>query len=514
MSRFDNGWRSSGLMHHITSLPSAYGIGDLGPEAHEFIPFLKKAGFTFWQILPTTPTDEGLGNSPYSSYSAFAGHELLISPDYMVNDGWLTYLEAEGARRPARNQIDFALTKKLKTALLDKAFNKILFRILENHDFQNFANLNSIWLNDYAFFMAAKADFGDSSWTKWPQEIKNREDWALTNHGQRLAKNILRVKFGQFIFFQQLSKLKQALNHSGLALIGDTAFYVNHDSSDVWANRQLFYLDQNDETRLAAGVPPDYYSKTGQFWGNPVFNWPNHKAQNFSWWKSRLYHNLGLFDWVRLDHFRAFKAYWEIPADESSAVNGCWRPGPAEDFFQETANGGQLNLIAEDLGLITPDVTDLRKKFQFPGMRVMLFAFGEPYGLSTHSPFRIEPDNVVYSSTHDSNTAKGWFRQEADEKTKNRLSDLLGYKVNEDNAAWALIRLAFLSPAAIAMTQITDLLNLDEQSRLNLPGTPAGNWGWKMNSLGELTDKLAGEISNLNFISGRDNQPHPNILTY
>ncbi|MDR1608727.1 MAG: 4-alpha-glucanotransferase [Deltaproteobacteria bacterium] len=512
MSRFSEGWRAAGLMTHVTTLPNNYGVGDLGPTAQKMIEILKQANLTFWQILPVAPTGPSLGDSPYSAYSAFAGHELLISPELLIRDKRLSESEAASFQVPLTDQVNFPQVLKNKAALINLLFSREAKTLLAQDDFLDFCHDHGAWLNDYAFFMAAKDDFGGLPWTKWPNELKWREDWALAQHGERLFKPILRYKFGQFLFFQQLWELKRLFNEAGLALIGDTAFYVNHDSADVWANQGLFCLDKNGLPALQAGVPPDYFAKNGQLWGNPVFFWRAHRATGFSWWKYRLSHCLRYFDWTRLDHFRALAGYWAVPAGAETAASGRWQPAPGEELFRDLAQQGPLNIIAEDLGVITPDVTRLRQNFQLPGMRVLQFGFGQDQPLSLHAPFRIEPDNFVYAGTHDNNTTRGWFRQECLVSDQERLSYLAGYPVSELNAAWALTRLAWLSPASVALTSLADLLNLNETARFNIPGTATGNWSWRATRFPD--SRILGDLAELTAISGRDNQAHPNILTY
>ncbi|MDR1678041.1 MAG: 4-alpha-glucanotransferase [Deltaproteobacteria bacterium] len=512
MSRFQEGWRAAGLMLHFSSLPGPYGIGDLGPTAHSFLDFLQKAGIHIWQILPVNPTGPPLGNSPYSAYSAFAGNELLVSPALMVEEGWISKEEAEKARQPQSGKVDFAKTIKLKTALLDTAYNRVGFGLLDREDFSKFAWENGAWLNDYSFFMTTKADLGGLPWFEWPDGLKYRDDQELGIHGRRLSEAILRVKFGQFLFFSQLKRLKDGAARRGISLMGDIAFYVNHDSSDVWANRYLFKLTQEGKAERVGGVPPDYFAKTGQLWGNPVFDWSANQANNYGWWVSRLRHNLAMFDWVRLDHFRAFCRYWSVEAGAKTAEMGVWENGPGASLFE--AAGGQLNVVAEDLGIITPDVTELRKRFDFPGMRVLHFGFGDDQPLSSHCSYRIESDNLVYVGTHDNNTSRGWFENDIDPKSRQRISDLVGYKVTAANVAWTLIRLAYLSTGTISLFTVPDLLNLGREGRLNTPGTVGDNWAWRLNSLDSLTPALAANLSELGSLAGRDNCRHPNILHY
>ena len=516
MNRISDGWRAGGLLLHISSLPTPYGVGDLGPVAHRMADFIHRAGFHFWQVLPLSSTAPGLGNSPYSAYSAFAGNPLLISPDLMVRDGWLASSEARAAELPAEGPVDFERAIARKAALIDLAFDRAEARLETDAGFQDFTWRNGTWMNDYAFFMAAKKHFGGVGWLDWPEDLRRRDEGALRLFGARLARPILWEKFSQYLFFTQLAEFKEVLHQNGLGLIGDAPIYLNHDSSDVWTQPHLYYLDEAGRPVTLAGVPPDYFARDGQLWGNPLFNWEEHGRDGFDWWKNRLWYQLGLYDLLRLDHFRAFAAYWSVPAGAETAAGGSWQPGPGAALFKAASASGSLNIIAEDLGVITPDVTALRRDFGYLGMRVLQFGFGEYFGFSTHAPFRVEPDNAVYTGTHDNNTTRGWFRQETDELKKRQLTELAGGPVTEENAAWTLIRLAWLSPAALALTPAQDVLNFDESARMNIPGTAAGNWSWRLSSLSPLVDddRLADQLAELAALSGRDNQIHPNNTTY
>jgi len=514
MALINDGWRAAGLLLHPSCLPTPYGIGDLGPSARYLASFLKKAGLHFWQMLPLTPASPGLGNSPYSALSAFAGNTLMISPDLMARDGWLTNNEVSQAQVASSDQVHFENVIAAKNSLIDLAFDRAFHRLEHHGGFQEFAWKNGAWMNDFVFFVAAKQHFNGRPWISWPEPVARRDDSALKEWGLKLARPILREKFAQYLFFSQWEELRTDMAEEGLRLIGDAAIYVNHDSSDVWSQPQFFQLAEDGRPLAVAGVPPDYFSRTGQLWGNPLFNWPNHKQHGYDWWKHRLWHLLKLYDWVRLDHFRAFAAYWSVPAGAETAASGSWQPGPGDELFQAASAEGSLNLIAEDLGIITPDVTDLRRRFGYPGMRVLQFAFGPDLPLSAHVPFRVEADNVVYSAIHDNNTTRGWFRNETNNLARGQMSELSGFEVREDNAARALIRLAWLSPGALAVAPIQDLLNLDESARFNTPGTAFGNWAWKLSDFDLLTDKLAGELAELGALTGRDNTHHPNSLTY
>lgn len=507
-------WRAGGLLLHPSSLASPYGIGDLGPSAHDFVTFLHKAGLHFWQFLPLNPTSPGLGNSPYSSFSAFAGNTLLISPDLLVRDGWLQDDEAYRAQTPAGNEVDFTKVTEVKEALFDRAFDRAESQLEKHHGFQEFIWANGTWLNDYALFNAAKNHFGQQSWTNWPSGLARREEEALQRYGTELARSILREKFLQYLFFSQLAELKGLMEQAHMGLIGDAPIYVNHDSADVWSQPWLFELNSQGQPTTVAGVPPDYFSQDGQLWGNPLFRWEAHRQSGYSWWKSRIWYLTSQFNWLRLDHFRAFAAFWTVPYGAQTAAGGYWQPGPGAELFEAIQSNGPLNIIAEDLGIITPDVTELRHKFNYPGMRVLQFAFGSQLGNTVHAPFHIESDNVVYPGTHDNNTTRGWYLQESTPLMRDQLSQLAGYQVTEANAARALIRLAWLSSGTLAVTTLQDVLNLDHHSRLNTPGTATGNWSWRLNSQDVLSPQLAHELAELSNLAGRDNCEHPNILTY
>ncbi|MDR2613248.1 MAG: 4-alpha-glucanotransferase [Deltaproteobacteria bacterium] len=514
MSRFCEGWRAAGMLLPLSSLPSAFGAGDLGPQAEAFARFLKRAGLHFWQILPANPTAPSLGNSPYSGFSAFAGWELYVSPELLAEDGLLGTADLRDLALPAGTRVDYPRALAAKREALDRAFARAEAGLLDDPGFQGFLAYNAGWLDDYALYMAAKGEFGGGSWITFPEDLRDRREDALRYWGTRLSRQILRCKFGQWLFFRQLSRLKSLLAEMGTGLIGDAAFYVSHDSADVWANRGLFRLDAQGMPAVAAGVPPDYYSEDGQLWGNPVYDWPCHRASGYGWWRRRLLHNLGLFDWTRLDHFRAFAACWAVPAGEATARGGSWLPGPGAELFAAASGGARLNIIAEDLGFITPDVTRLRRSLDFPGMRVLQFGAGDPAGLSIHCPFRIEPDNVCYTSTHDNNTCRGWYRRELDAGGRAALDTLAGFRISEATVARAMVAMAWMSPAAIAMTTVQDLLGLDERARLNVPSTASGNWEWRLPGPEALDARAAAELAELTAVAGRDNCEHPNILAY
>ncbi len=484
--------RTSGVLLHVTSLPSRYGVGDLGPEAHSFVDLLARSGQRHWQILPISPTAPGLGNSPYSSYSAFAGNALWISPDLLLESGLARQGEVEDAMLPVSAHCDYATAGKAKESLLWRIFERVEGGLLDDQGFCGFLDSNAIWLNDYALFAAAKERFGGLPWYRWPGDLRDRREEALRRFGLELARPILFEKFRQHLFFSQWGRLREHMQSKGVGLMGDVPIYVTHDSADVWANRGLFKLDGLGMPIKVAGVPPDYFSATGQRWGNPVFDWPANEAEGFAWWLSRLRHAFGLFDQARLDHFRGFAAYVQAPGKEL--------------LSRLEQDMGSIPLIAEDLGVITPDVVALKERFGLPGMFVLQFSFGEdmphiPDALHNH-----EPNAVAYVGTHDNNTARGWHRQDCGPEDRKRLELYAGRKVREADAAPTLIRLLLSSAARTAVVTAQDVLNLDGSCRMNTPGKAEGNWTWRLLP-GQLGDAALAGLAELTALYGRDNVP-------
>lgn len=517
------GWRAAGTLLPLTALPGPFGVGDLGSMAHKFAQFLQRSGQHYWQILPLGPTDPAQGHSPYATLSAFAGNPLLISPEQMTVQNLLPADDLRKLRYKAQLKIisdraDYQAGSSLKNWALERAFEIQEASLPGSAVFQEFLDHNCAWINDYALFTAAKRHFAGQTWTKWPEALKRRNEPALREYGQKLARPILGEKFKQFIFFKQLEALKKTLAELGLGLIGDMALYVLHNSSDVWANQHLFRFDSQGEALAVSGVPPDYFSQTGQLWGHPVFDWEASRRDGHQWWLGRLRHNLGLFDILRVDHFRGFARYWEVPAGAQTAASGQWRPGPGRELFEcLRAQVGGLPIIAEDLGLITPDVIELRKYFNLLGMRVLHFGFGPDGPTSCHAPCRLETDNVVFTGTHDNNTTRGWFREEAGPEARKQLSGYCGHKVDDHNVAWELTRLAYLSPAALCLIPMQDLLALPASARFNTPGTTVNNWEWRMPEAITVSGPwavLSHKLRELGALAGRDNQAHPNLLTY
>jgi 4-alpha-glucanotransferase len=470
--------RGSGILLHLTSLPSPYGIGDLGPAAYDFADFLAETKQRFWQILPLGPTDPVTGNSPYSSASAFAGNSLLVSPDLMMRDGLLSKEDLEP--REVSRQVDFPTVVAHRERLFRAGFSRFK-RDGRRSDYERFRAEHAGWLEDYAAFAAIKTYFKHRAWGEWPTEIRLHRKQPLDNLRRTLAEEIELARFIQYVFFKQWVALKQYCSDRAISLIGDIPIYVSDDSADAWSHPEIFKMDEDRRPTVVAGVPPDYFSKTGQLWGNPLYRWDALKAEGYKWWMDRVGHALALYDIVRIDHFRGFLAYWEVPAGEKTAVNGRWAEAPAEDFFEALSRRfPQLPIVAEDLGVITPDVKALMKRFGLPGMRVLLFAFGDGSPRNPYLPHNYIEDCLAYTGTHDNNTARGWFEGEARPQEKQNLLRYIGYQVTSRDIAWELIRLAMMSVAATTVFPIQDVLGLGEDARMNRPSTADGNWGWRL----------------------------------
>jgi 4-alpha-glucanotransferase len=495
--------RGSGILLHLTSLPSAYGIGDLGPPAYQFADFLTAAKQCFWQILPLNPTYAAMGHSPYSSHSAFAGNPLLISPDLLVREGYLKSTGLSPASRLPADYVDFDAVFPYKKKLLQTAYQRSKKRLPRDPEFAHFCRENAGWLDDFALFMALKENFNEADWGSWPPAWRDRHPQALAAARKKFREKILLEKFIQYLFYQQWFSLKQYCKNRQLLFIGDVPIYVSYDSADVWANPALFKLDAEKKPLGVAGVPPDYFSATGQLWGNPVYRWEALRETRYAWWVQRLEHNLKLFDAIRLDHFRGFVAFWEVPAGEETAVNGAWVLVPVEDFFKTMfRHFPSLNIIAEDLGEITPDVREMIYRFGLPGMRIAMFAFGEELATSIHAPHNYPEHCVVYTGTHDNNTVKGWFQTEAGAEGRKKLSAYLGREVTEKTAPLELIRLAMASVAKMVIIPLQDILGLGEKARMNFPGTLGGNWGWRFRA-GQVTPALTKKLAAMTQIYGR-----------
>jgi len=475
---FPAAYRASGVLLHVTSLPSRYGIGDLGPGAMTWIDCLRDAGQSWWQALPVGPT--GYGDSPYQALSSFAGNTLLMSPDWLIEDGLLQAAECEGQSFSAA-AVDYGAVIRFKHALLETVRARFSAGIRPdlNIAFEQFCHDQSCWLDDYALFQALKVAHHGASYLEWPAELVKRTPAALARARQDLADRIDAIRLAQFLLFRQGRRLKQYAHAKGLRLIGDLPFFVAPDSSDVWANPELFLLDEQRRPRFVAGVPPDYFSSEGQLWGNPVYDWDRLRQTGYRWCIDRLRALLDHVDVVRLDHFRAFAAAWHVSAQAPTAKTGEWVPGPGADFFHAVQKAlNALPFIAEDLGSITPDVTALLDQFQFPGNRVLQFAFdGQPD--NSHLPHNYVSNTVVYTGTHDNSTTRGWFDELPDDQRQEVWSYLKRPAGDNGEIAWELVRLAWSSRAALAIAPLQDLLNLGPEARMNHPGRAEGNWRWR-----------------------------------
>jgi 4-alpha-glucanotransferase len=476
-SPFPQGYRSCGLLLHLSSLPSPYGIGDLGPGAFAWIDRLHDAGQSWWQALPFGPTGER--NSPYECLSSFTGNGLLISPDLLVQDGLLHADECQAGFSPLT--VDYEVVVPFKHGLLEKAWRK--FQDGARKDlipaYEEFCHERGSRLDDYALFRALKAAYRTASYLQWPRELVEREPSALAQARGRLASKIDQVRLAQFLLFRQGCRLKEYARAKGVRLIGDLPFFVSPDSSDVWARPDLFLLDERRRPRFRAGVPPDYFCAQGQLWGNPVYDWEAHKSEGYFWWIDRIRALLAHVDLIRLDHFRAFDAAWHVPAGASTAEEGEWVCGPGMAFFTAVQNAlGALHFIAEDLGVITPDVSALRNQLHIPGTRVLQFAFDGNLD-NPHLPENYSIDTVVYTGTHDNATTREWFQQLSNGAQRRFWSYLRRPEGEIRDAAPELIRLAWSSPAALAIAPLQDLLNLGPEGRMNIPGVPDGNWRWR-----------------------------------
>jgi 4-alpha-glucanotransferase len=493
--------RSSGILLHPTSFPSRFGIGDLGLEAYRFVDFLAQSAQQLWQVLPVGPT--GYGNSPYASYSAMAGNPLMISPERLRDQQLLA--EEDFANLPAFpvDKVDFEQVVQTKIPLLKKAYENFKAKAspFQQNEFAGFCESKAYWLDDYALFMALKDAKGGASWYTWEPEIAKRGPEALEQWRQRLDAEIFYYKYIQFEFFRQWSELKRYANMRGIQIIGDIPIYVAQDSADVWAHPEIFCLDeQTGEAALMAGVPPDYFSATGQLWGNPVYNWEKLQQMDFKWWVQRFQAMLDYIDIIRIDHFRGFEAYWAVQQGETTAMNGKWIEAPGAALFQVLNDKlGKLPVLAEDLGIITPEVEALRDQFEFPGMKILHFAFGSDPG-NPYLPFNYSRNCVVYTGTHDNDTTVGWFNQ-LSEHEKNAVLRYLGC-TSPEGIHWDLIRLALSSVGNQTLIPLQDILGLGGEARMNVPSQAEGNWAWRYQP-NALTEEVRDRLKTLTETYGR-----------
>ncbi len=493
--------RQSGILLHPTSLPGPYGIGDLGPAAYRWIDFMARSGCGLWQVLPLGPT--GYGDSPYQCFSAFAGNPNLISPEKLIEKGLLHPFDLVDRPLFLDDRVDFGALIPWKGALLDRAYerSKNLAPGSFQQEIEVFKSDQAYWLDDFALFMALKEAHGGAAWTTWETGLLQREPGALLEARQVLQDKIERQVFRQFLFFQQWSQLREYAHQKGVQIVGDIPIFVAHDCVDVWAHPELFNLKPDGSPVVVAGVPPDYYSPTGQLWGNPIYRWKVHAADGYAWWMKRFKAVLSQVDIIRLDHFRGFAGYWEVRAGMPTAEKGRWVRGPGKNFFKAiAANLGSLPLIAEDLGEITPDVFALRDAFELPGMKVLHFAF-DAGPESQFLPHNYPQNCVVYTGTHDNDTSLAWYKTRSKAEREYCLR-YLGTKGPGREVVWQLIRAAWASVAVFALAPMQDFLTLDTRARMNFPGRPGGNWSWRVTEAG-LTADLAESILVLNETFGR-----------
>jgi 4-alpha-glucanotransferase len=487
--------RASGLLLHPTSLPGDHGIGDLGSNAFKFVDFLVQAKQDYWQVLPLGPT--GWGDSPYASYSAFAGNTLLISPDKLVEDGFLSH-PADG-EKTSSDRVDYGAVYESKNRILRTAYEQ--WNGAASPEFEAFANQNESWLGDYSLYRAIKASQAQKPWFEWEDGLKLRNGRSLNDAREDLRDEILAEKFYQFLFFKQWSALKEHANSSGVQIVGDVPIFVALDSADVWRCREQFKLNEDGTPKVVSGVPPDYFSKTGQLWGNPIYDWDEMQADGFSWWKERLRFALKSVDILRIDHFLGFGAAWEVPFGDPTAERGQWVPAPGRELFSALEKAlGHVPFWVEDLGFMTPEVESLRDDFGFPGMRILQFAFG---GDSKNEalPHNYIRNCIVYTGTHDNDTVRGWWRaQTADSHAREFCKKYLATDGGEIH--WDMIRAAWASVADTAVAQLQDVLGLDNEARMNLPASTSGNWQWRFKD-GDLTDENATRLRELTEIYGR-----------
>lgn len=492
--------RMAGVLLHPTSLPGAFGIGELGGEAYRFVDWLVQARQRVWQVLPLGPT--GFADSPYAAFSAFAGNPLLVSLQRLQDEGLLTWDDFVDYPFLPEDRVDYGAVIPAKMGVLRRAYERWKAQGDEEakRQLEHFREQHAFWLEDFALFMALKGTHEGKAWTEWDRDLASRNRDALNRARRELAYEVQFHCFVQYCFVRHWCDLKRYANARGVLVMGDMPIFVAHDSADVWAKPEMFHLDEDGDPTFVAGVPPDYFSPTGQRWGNPVYRWDVMRTQGYRWWIERFRWTLQMVDIVRVDHFRGFSAYWQVPASEPTAVKGRWVKVPGKDLFRSLQRElGELPIVAEDLGIITPDVTRLRKGLGFPGMRVLQFAFdGDPDNL--YLPYNYEPDTVVYTGTHDNDTLVGWFSGLSEEE-KPRVYDYIG---REDiSVPWEMIRLAYASVARLAIVPLQDWLGLGSEARMNQPGRESGNWQWRCRRE-HLHEGLAHAMAKMCAVYGRN----------
>ena len=473
--------RSSGILLHITSLPSKFGAGDLGPPAYKFADFLADSGQKYWQILPINPPTVNYLHCPYSATSAFAADPLLISPQHLQKQGLLTRNDTKDLPQFPKGKVNFTKSYALKRKLFNKAYKNFKNKP-PDPAFETFCENNASWLNDYALFIALKNHFQTGFWCDWPKELKDREPNAIQTAESKFAAAMNKQKFLQYQFARQWAQLKKYCKAKSISIIGDIPIYLAYDSADVWANQQFFKLNKNKKPAFVAGTPPDNFCKTGQNWGNPVYDWNMLKKDNFSWWIDRIKHNLNLFDMVRIDHFRAFVAFWQIPAANKTAAKGRWIRAPKDTFFKTLfKNISPKSIIVEDLGAITPAVRQAVNDHSMTGMRILQYAFANNPLTNPHYIKNHPKRSVVYTGTHDNNTIMGWLNNELTENQKQAVLKTIDAKPNAKDINWKLIELAMSSRSNLSIIPMQDIMSLDEKARMNIPGTIENNWNWQIN---------------------------------
>lgn len=505
-----NGSRVSGILLHPTSLPGRFGIGDLGRQAMAFADFLARAGQSLWQVLPLGPT--GYGDSPYQCFSAFAGNPLLISPEGLADDGLLAARDLKKTPPFPPDAVDYGAVEQFKLPLLAKAFARFEAGASpsQRDDFTGFCRSHASWLDDFALFMALKRQHTGQPWPLWDEGLARREPEALAAARREHAGEARSRQFAQYMFFRQWSALRVHCHGHGIRLMGDIPIFVAHDSSDVWAHPELFHLAADGNPSCIAGVPPDYFSATGQLWGNPLYRWDVMARNGYQWWIERFRATLALVDLVRLDHFRGFEAYWEVPGGETTAVRGRWVKGPGARFFEalQSALGG-LPIVAENLGVITPEVEALRERFGWPGMAILQFAFGSDDSADSFKPHNYPRNLVAYTGTHDNDTIVGWWMggvgdstREPEEVAAEKALCMRYLGVDGRDIHWTFVRAVLASVADTAMIPCQDLLGLGSEARMNLPGRPSGNWRWRVTPE-RLSDDVARRLREMADLYGR-----------
>jgi 4-alpha-glucanotransferase len=495
------GRRASGILLHVSSLPSEFGVGDLGPGAYRWIDFLVEAGQSVWQVLPLNPTTVDGHNSPYQAASGFAGNPLFVSPSLLRKKGLLTDGDLRLAPAFREERVDYGEVYSFKRGLLDLAYDRFVSGARAG-GYDNFCARNVSWLNDFALFMAVVKAHRGRRLRDLPAPLRDRTPDGLAEIGREERDEIERQKFFQYLFSEQWRDLKRYANERGVQIVGDLPFYTSGEGADVWASPSLFKLDGSKRPTVVAGVPPDAFSATGQLWGNPVYDWDRHAKSDYAWWIARMRRNLELFDVVRIDHFRGFAASWEVPAGHETAAGGSWVGGPGDAFFKAVLRHWPFPpLVAEDLGMITADVRELMRRYQFPGMKVLLFAF-DGDSANPYLPHNHEANAVLYTGTHDNNTIRGWFEDEASQDQKRRLAEYVGAASPNGEVWWELIRLAMMSVCGLVVIPMQDVLGLDSTARMNRPAVAGGTWEWRLTGEGATHD-IAAKLSRLAETYGR-----------